>query len=49
MKNGKKALLLAACAVLLVVATIFGTVAYLTDKDTVNNTFTVGKVDIKLD
>jgi len=49
MKNGKKALLLAACAVLLVVATIFGTVAYLTSTDEVNNTFTVGNVQIKLD
>ena len=45
----KKALLLAACAVLLVVASVMGTMAYLTDSASVTNTFTVGKVDIKLD
>lgn len=36
-------------AVLLVAATVLGTVAYLTDSDEVVNTFTVGNVDIKLD
>ncbi len=36
-------------AVLLVAATILGTVAYLTDSTEVVNTFTVGNVDIKLD
>lgn len=49
MKTGKKALLLALCAVLLVAATVMGTMAYLTASDTVTNTFTVGKVAIKLD
>lgn len=49
MKARSKALLLALCAVLLVAATIFGTMAYLTSTDTVTNTFTVGKVNIKLD
>lgn len=49
MKARSKALLLALCAVLLVAATIFGTMAYLTSTDTVTNTFTVGKVAIKLD
>ena len=49
MKARSKALLLALCAVLLVAATIFGTMAYLTSQDTVTNTFTVGKVAIKLD
>lgn len=49
MKTRSKALLLALCAVLLVAATIFGTMAYLTSTDTVTNTFTVGKVNIKLD
>lgn len=49
MKSGKKALLLALCAVLLVAATVMGTMAYLTATDTVTNTFTIGKVDIKLD
>ena len=49
MKTSSKALLLTLCAVLLVAATIFGTMAYLTSTDTVTNTFTVGKVNIKLD
>lgn len=49
MKNAKKILALLLCAVLLVGASIAGTVAYLTDKDDVTNTFTVGKVNIKLD
>ena len=49
MKNAKKILALLMCAVLLVGASIAGTVAYLTDKDDVTNTFTVGKVNIKLD
>ena len=49
MKTRSKALLLTLCAVLLVAATIFGTMAYLTSQDTVTNTFTVGKVAIKLD
>lgn len=44
-----KVLLLSVCAVLLVVATVLGTLAYLTDRDTVVNTFTVGQVDIVLD
>ena len=49
MKTGKKALLLALCAVLLVAATVMGTMAYLTSTDEVENTFTVGKVKITLD
>ena len=49
MKSGKKALLLALCAVLLVAATVMGTMAYLTSTDTVTNTFTIGKVAITLD
>ena len=44
-----KALLVVACALLLVAASVFGTMAYLTSTDTVTNTFTVGKVSIKLD
>ena len=48
MKNAKKILALLLCAVLLVGASIAGTVAYLTDKDDVVNTFTVGKVYIEL-
>ena len=49
MKTRSKALLLTLCAVVLVVATVFGTMAYLTSTDEVNNTFTVGNVEIKLD
>lgn len=49
MKTRSKALLLALCAVVLVVATVFGTMAYLTSTDEVVNTFTVGSVEIKLD
>lgn len=44
-----KAILMALCAVLLVAASVMGTLAYLTSTDTVTNTFTVGKVEIKLD
>lgn len=49
MKTRRNALLLSFCAVLLVVASAFGTVAYMTSKDQVKNTFTVGKVAINLD
>lgn len=44
-----KALLVVACALLLVAASVFGTMAYLTSTDKVTNTFTIGKVSIKLD
>ena len=44
-----KALLVVACALLLVAASVFGTMAYLTSTETVTNTFTVGKVKITLD
>ena len=44
-----KAILMALCAVLLVAASVMGTLAYLTSTDQVINTFTVGKVDITLD
>lgn len=49
MKTGKKALLMTLCAVMLVVASVMGTMAYLTDTASVTNTFTVGKVEITLD
>lgn len=49
MKSKHKALLLSMCAVLLVAVSVFGTLAYLTDKDAVTNTFTVGSVGLKLD
>lgn len=49
MKQAKKVLLLVLCAVLLVGASVAGTVAYLTSQDAVTNTFTVGNVKIELD
>ena len=39
MKNLKKALVLLLCAILLVVGSVMGTLAYLTSQDTVKNTF----------
>ncbi len=49
MKTRCKALLLSLCAVLLVTVSVLGTMAYLTDKDQVVNSFTVGSVNIRLD
>lgn len=49
MKTRSKALLLTLCAVLLVAASVLGTMAYLTSTDEVKNTFTVGQVKITLD
>ena len=49
MKTRSKALLLTLCAVLLVAASVLGTMAYLTSTDTVENTFSVGAVAITLD
>lgn len=49
MKTKKKALLMTLSAVLLVTVSVFGTMAYLTDNDTVTNTFTVGDVKLILD
>ena len=49
MKTKSKALLLTLCAVLLVAASVMGTMAYLTSTDKVENTFTVGNVKITLD
>lgn len=49
MKTRSKALLLTLCAVLLVTASVLGTMAYLTSNDEVVNTFSVGSVAIKLD
>lgn len=48
-KTKTKALLMSLCAVLLVAASVLGTMAYLTDSKEVNNTFTVGNVAITLD
>jgi predicted ribosomally synthesized peptide with SipW-like signal peptide len=41
MKNAKKAILLTLCAILLVAGSVAGTLAYLTDRSSVENTFTV--------
>lgn len=49
MKKGQKVAVLAMSGTLLVAASVMGTMAYLQDKDTVTNTFTVGKVDLILD
>lgn len=49
MKPKNKALLLSLCAVMLVAASVFGTIAYLTDNDAVTNTFSVGAVGLNLD
>ena len=49
MKTRNKALLLVLCAVMLVVASVVGTIAYFTDSESVVNTFAVGKVGLKLD
>lgn len=49
MKTRTKALVLTLCAALLVVTTVFATMAFLTSSDDVVNTFTVGKVGISLD
>lgn len=49
MKKKTKIVGLLMAAILLVVASILGTMAYLTAEDSVTNTFTVGNVAIKLD
>ena len=48
MKTKNKALLLSLCAVLLVAASVLGTMAYLTSEDVVTNTFTVGAVALTM-
>lgn len=49
MKTKSKALLLTLCAVLLVTASVLGTMAFLTSTASAENTFTVGSVKITLD
>ena len=49
MKKTTKALALVLCAMLLVVGSVMGTLAYLTSTKEVKNTFTVGNIEIKLD
>ena len=48
MKKATKIIALLLCAVLLVGASVAGTLAYLTSKGSVTNTFTVGEVEITL-
>ena len=48
-KKMRKALLLLACAALLVCITVGVTVAYLIDDDSVTNTFTVGNIQMIMD
>lgn len=48
MKN-KKMVLTALCVGALVVASVLGTIAYLTDRSSITNTFTVGDIDITID
>lgn len=49
MKSTTKAILVVLCALVLAAGSLFGTLAYLTDKDADTNTFTVGSVRLKLD
>ena len=50
MKKSVKALLLTLCAVVLVVATVFTTLAFMTSRtNTITNTFSVGNISITLD
>lgn len=49
MRSLKKTLACCACIAIVVAASVCGTLAYLTDKDSAVNTFTVGQVDISLD
>ena len=48
-KSKKKAILAVMCAIVLVLVSVMGTMAYLTSSDEVTNTFTVGNVKITLD
>jgi len=49
MKQRLKIVLICVCAILLVAASVLGTLAYLTDFESATNTMTVGKVYISLD
>jgi len=49
MKNTSKKILLTVCSILLVAASVMGTLAYFTSEDSAVNTFTVGKVAMTLD
>ena len=45
----KKSILTILCVMLIICTSVLGTMAYLTDRDSVVNTFTIGRVDIALD
>ena len=45
----KKKIIASICAIILVLATVVGTIAYFTDSDSALNTFSVGKVGITFD
>lgn len=49
MNSKSKALIVMLCAIVVVAAAVFGTLAYLTDSEAATNTFTVGRVGLKLD
>lgn len=49
MRNQTKLLLIIVCAVLIVACGIMSTLAFLTDRESVTNTFTVGDVQIEVD
>lgn len=49
MKNLKKTLLICFCIAAVLTAAVVGTLAWLTDTESVKNTFTMGKVDITVD
>ena len=49
MNTVKKTLLICLCVIAVVMASVLGTLAWLTDQETVVNTVTVGKVDITVD
>lgn len=49
MNNMKKTLLFCLCIIAVATASVFGTLAWLTDRDSAVNTFTVGQVEITVD
>ena len=49
MKKMRNVLALVLCAMLLVAGSVMGTLAYLKSTSSVNNTFTIGKVEITMD
>ena len=49
MKNTKKILLICICVIAVLIVSVVGTLAYLTDTDSAVNTFTIGQVHITVD